>query len=78
MINSSQHTLPAAWASALVNGDNSGIESYEKSFLLQWLDNNQDLGLCVSCSEEVFISTTLVYGRPLQCECLDYTFHHPS
>lgn len=61
--------LPAAWASALINDDWSGIEYYdpdEAAKAREWLATS---GLSVlSCGEETFAE---VYDG-LITECLDY------
>lgn len=63
------YTLPAHWASALINADNSGLTDSEKLELNTWLEDHKP-GYCVDCSEESF------FGRfgGMGCELLEYQF----
>jgi hypothetical protein len=64
--------LPASWASALVNGDTSGLFTSTRSReeFDQWRQENPALGLAVSCSEEPEIR----WFNGLRTECLQYTW----
>ncbi len=65
------YTLPAAWASALVNGDTSGLDPDEKAELAAWLETERP-GECLTCSE---ISFPACFGEPpLLRGCLEYVF----
>lgn len=46
-----EYTLPAYWASYLINGDSSGISDEEKSQADEWLKEKQ-LPAPASCSDE--------------------------
>lgn len=43
--------LPAHWASALINGDHTGLSDQEADELLAWLGDNPNLGECLTCTE---------------------------
>ena len=45
------HTLPAFWASALVNGDSTGIDLAEKLVIHRWRKAHPELGPCLTCSD---------------------------
>lgn len=60
--------LPAYWASALVNGDYSGITDVMMVLAIHsWLDTNPDLRIH-SCSDESYIGRY----RGIQCDMLTY------
>jgi hypothetical protein len=62
-------TLPAAWASALVNEDWSGLEYYHPDEALRAKAWQMESGLDVlSCGDQTFIAR---YDG-LQTECLEY------
>lgn len=62
-----KHTLPAHWASYLINGDSSGM--YEED-IARCNNDTKDLGICVDVSENTF------FGRyaGLGTEVAEYTF----
>ena len=62
--------LPAYWASALVNGDFSGLSDVEEKEINDFLTENPHLGPCFSCGEYAEI------GRynGLLCDVLDFDF----
>ena len=65
------HDAPAHWASALVNGDYSGLTDQDKQELRNFLEReNLSAGSCVACSEHSF--TGKFDG--LLTELLEYTF----
>jgi uncharacterized protein involved in tolerance to divalent cations len=70
-----EYTLPAYYASALINGDRSGMSDEETQELDAWLVSNKP-GACVSCSDESFFAwrndATKVGGA-----CLTFTFENP-
>lgn len=71
-------TLPAFWASALINGDYSGLEPQDIEALDNFsADMVRDHGLFspLTCSEEEFF-TWHHDARPdvLACTCLEYSF----
>lgn len=49
-MNFTTYTLPAFWASALINGDSSGLSDDEDQALAQWLDDVKP-GYCVGCED---------------------------
>lgn len=62
--------LPAYWASALINNDESGLSEQDSHDLHEWIDNNPEYGLCVNCSDEIIIERF----DNLLTECLTFTF----
>lgn len=69
-MNTQQVTAPAAWASAIVNHDYSGLSKEETATLNNWLlDNGLSFVDCLDCSEEY---TGRFNG--LLCTVTDYTF----
>jgi hypothetical protein len=63
-------TLPAYWASALINNDSSGLSNSEFQLLDRWLTRNPEYGTCLSCSDDSFIHR---YDGRL-ADCLEYVF----
>ena len=68
------YTLPAFWASALVNGDFSGLESVDEKILDRWLDARPELGGCLSCTEEPGFRKHHDAPEVLACDSLDFSF----
>jgi len=73
------YTLPAHWASALINDDTSGMDYYEEkpfqefcAYMLKEHGNNWPL----DCSEDAQFMTHHDARRfgVLACDVLDYTF----
>lgn len=66
-------SLPANWASALVNGDYSGLNNKDKEAVKNWLDETakkyKSLS-CVSASEETYFGQFNNMG----CELMQYAF----
>lgn len=62
--------LPSHWASALVNGDFSGLSDNEEKQVLDFLTENPHLGPCFDCGN----ATELGRYEGLLCDLLDYTF----
>jgi hypothetical protein len=72
-----EYILPSFWASALVNGDESGLSDEEIDAIDAWL-NHMNLGSCVDVSSEEFFSSqhdARFYVLP--CDCLEFTFIKP-
>jgi len=46
------YTLPAHWASYLINGDASGLEDSEQEQVDAWRDYHPELSACVDCTQE--------------------------
>jgi hypothetical protein len=71
-------TLPEFWASALINGDYSGLEDDEVQELEQWLSwaKDQNYGFCldVNTDERFFLQYHDASAYVLACECLEYIF----
>lgn len=68
------YTLPAFWACALINGDESGFSDNESEELQAWLDSEKP-GSCVGASEEPFFSAWHeARGFVLPCDCLEFSF----
>lgn len=65
---------PAHWASALINGDTSGLEPDDLAELEAWVTANpEQAGEVVSCDGEAYIT----HWNGLQTEVLDYqALHH--
>lgn len=67
-------TLPAFWASALINGDESGLEPDEQTQLDQWLKDNKP-GYCIDVSsDESFTQWHDARDYVLACDCAEFTF----
>lgn len=78
-------TLPAHWASYLINGDDSSFflnhdQGDEEIGLVERLLKSEGVGHCVSCSDESEFRRyhdATRYGE-LAGDCLTYTFEMPS
>lgn len=67
-------TLPEYWASALINGDFSGLQDGEAADVRYWLDTEPDIGGdALSCTEEAEFVRYHDAGD-LACMCLTFTF----
>lgn len=67
--------LPAHWASALINGDTTGLDDADEN-ILDWVMTAEGLPAPIACGEEVsFLKyhDAQPYGV-LACDCLEYTF----
>lgn len=71
--------LPDFWASALINNDRSSLSDADEAQLDAWLSREQ-LGPCLSCSDESFFSRRhdAWLEMPKFCGCLEYTFEVPA
>lgn len=68
------YTLPAHWACALINADESGLSYEESEALEKWLIN-EGIGACVDVSNEEFFSSFHDASQYiLACNCLEFTF----
>lgn len=76
MLTPVNYTLPAFWASYLINGDDSGLEHSERREANLFIAEH-DLPFPVSCSDESWFSwrndATLLGG-----DVMEYTFLIPS
>lgn len=63
------YSLPAHWATALINADTSGLSDSEEQELNTWLEDVKP-GYCVGCNEEPY------FGRfgGMGCDLLEYQF----
>ena len=67
------YTLPAHWASSLINGDDSGLDDGEALEILDWLKGHPWLGNCLDCKNEDECS----WGNDandLLCTTAEFTF----
>lgn len=69
-------TLPAHWASALINGDTSSLAQCPGDLIefLEWTEHNPKLLHPVSCGNKPFIGR----WRGLICEMLTYHYLEKS
>lgn len=76
VVETEDYTLPAHWASALINGDRSGLDDADEADLEAWLATHPDLGDCPTCTdEEEFRTSHDATGvGVLACNCLTFTF----
>lgn len=73
-ITTQTYTLPASWASYVINGDASGIEDDEVIVIDAWLNKVQP-GIPTSCSDEQFFSWHNDGPTPnIGGDCLEYEF----
>lgn len=63
-------TLPAYWASALVNNDWSGLTAADATELRAWLHANPDCGPMLACSDVPFVGAF----SGLITDCLEYFY----
>lgn len=72
------YTLPAHWACALINGDESGMEEEEIAAMNDWLRNFKP-GACIDCTgEPEFCHSHDADGYELSGDCLTYTFYEEA
>lgn len=69
-----EFTLPAYWASAIINGDFSGLQPGEAADVQYWLDTEPDIGGdALSCTdEEEFVHYH--DAGDFACMCLTFSF----
>ena len=72
------YTLPAHWASYLINGDASSFDLYDEgdaeiASIDRWLEAN-NLGLCVGCGDEPYFSRWNDGPSDLAGDMLDFEF----
>lgn len=79
-MNITTYRLPAYWASALINGDYSGLTDAEEIQVNEFLASIEPdvLGPCLDCSDEPFF--TAIHSAPWHhlTECLEYSFPIPE
>lgn len=67
--------LPDFWASALINGDESGLSEVDGQALANWQDTIPGLGPCLDCGEEgEFAWHHDASELVLACSVVEYTF----
>lgn len=66
------YILPAFWASALINGDESGMSESDIAEMDKWL-NTVNPGRCLQCSDEQYF-TGFNDAHTLACDVLEYSF----
>ena len=69
------YTLPAYWASALINDDPSGLTAEELDDLESWLADQRP-GRCIGCSDDAVFNwyhDASSYGVAAG-DCLNYSF----
>lgn len=66
------YTLPAHWASALINCDYSGMSDAEVKELNDWMEYAKP-GYCIDCGEESFFTWRNDVNN-LGGDCLEFTF----
>lgn len=74
-METSTYKLPAHWASALINGDYSGLEEQDEEQLMRVIAG-EDLPDPIDCSDEpefLKYHDAQPYGV-LACDCLTFTF----
>lgn len=76
-INTIEYTLPAYWASYLINGDASGLEQGEQEQIDAWVEKqrqalNTSLFSCAGCIDEGFSPWN--DATTLGGDVCDYTF----
>ena len=75
MINTIQFTLPAYWASALINGDFSGVTENDIAAMNKFAAReNIKLESCLSCSDESWFSWHNDSGNGLGGDVMEFTF----
>lgn len=67
------YVLPAHWASALINGDESGLTDGESAELAGWLESHPELGTCFGCVDDPEFCTENDAGT-LACDCVTFEF----
>lgn len=72
MHNINTYSLPAYWASALINADESGMSDNDTKELNEWLAK-ENPGSCVGCSDEQYFAHCNDATK-LGGDCLDFYF----
>lgn len=67
------YTLPACWASYLINGDGSGLVDSEMTQICDFLEREQ-LGSCIGCSDESWFARRNDSGDGLAGDVMTFTF----
>lgn len=73
-IQTIEFTLPAHWASALINGDFTGLSDADEEAVRYWLDTEPDIGGdCLTCTDIPEFRRYYDAEGPA-CDCLTFTF----
>lgn len=64
------YTLPAHWASALINADWSGYDEIDRTEIIEWCSQENKHRGALSCSNETIVTRF----NGLITECLEFTF----
>ena len=73
-MNTMTYTLPAHWASVLVNGDYSGLSDEDEVELSRWMDWHAPGHLLDVGSAAFFAWRHDASPAVAACDCLEYTF----
>ena len=76
-MNIETYTLPAYWASYLINNDKSGTKDFDISDCDEFIDSileKNTRATCIGCGEESYFSTTNDSRNGLGGDVMDYTF----
>lgn len=76
MLTTDTVTLPAHWASAIFNGDESGLEEEDANLLQKWYEENP--GLDIVDVGEPYFSHDIGDGSGLAGDVADYFVLHGS
>jgi hypothetical protein len=71
------YCLPVHWASALINGDETGDSDEDSACIAAWLEAHPELGACLDVSDEGEDFRTYHDARcvgVLACDCAQFTF----
>jgi hypothetical protein len=71
-IKTETFTLPAYWASALINGDRSGMSDEDEQEMDAWLAQSETKG-CIGCSDEQWFAWRND-ANTMGGDVMDYTF----
>jgi hypothetical protein len=67
--------LPAYFASALINGDYSGLSREDTRIINSWIADFPFYGACLSCSDHIEVDWVgSCFATSQLCETLDFTF----
>ena len=72
-LETTTRTLPAYWASYLINGDASGLQDGEQEFIDAYLEREELPSPC-DCSSESWFSWRNDSGNGLGGDVLEFTF----
>ncbi len=73
-IRMEKFTLPAYWASTLINGDSSGLSDEEEREINEWLEDNPQCQSCIDVGEEIIETSRHDASHNLFTNCAIFTF----